>query len=426
MITQVVGSYRLSRTAVFRAFALVLTIAILCTGTAFAASPSGLYHVDIYDGSEITRVSTLKTDAEAIIKQADIELGENDRLSLNEFAAGQDSVIVIYRSSEITFTGVDGKTKTLSFAGRVSDLLASEGITLNNEMVLNLNPNEILKDGMNVSVKYAANVTVTADGEQKAVSMGDGTVRDALEKAGVTLGENDETEPSPDTAVTDGMQITVYRVEYKTRTEEKTVAFDKKSVNSDDMYKGESKVTQKGENGSKNVTYKDKIVDGKVVSSEVIKEEELKKPVTQITAVGTKVQPATTAAAKQTSASPVRTNGSAISELTPPSSLKLVNGVPSSYKSIVRGKAAAYSAPKGSGTASGRKVKPGYIAVNPKQFPYGTELYIVSTDGRVYGYCIAADTGGFVNKGKFTVDLFMNTTSECYSWGARDVIIYVL
>ena len=44
----------------------------------------------------------------------------------------------------------------------------------------------------------------------------------------------------------------------------------------------------------------------------------------------------------------------------------------------------------------------------------------------VYGYGIAADTGGFVKKGKFTVDLFMNTTAQCRQWGARDVIIYVL
>ena len=66
------------------------------------------------------------------------------------------------------------------------------------------------------------------------------------------------------------------------------------------------------------------------------------------------------------------------------------------------------------------------IAVNPKQIPYGTEMWIVSDDGVVYGYCIAADTGGFVNKGKFTVDLYMNSTSQCRQWGARNVTIYIL
>ena len=426
MITQVIGSYKLSRTSVIKAFALVLVIAILCTGTAFAASPSVLYHVDIYDGSEITRVSTLKTDAEAIVKQADIELSEGDRLSLDEFEAGQDSVIVIYRASEISFTSLDGKTETLTFAGRVSELLDKKGVQLSDEVVLNTDVDDIVKDGMSIIIKYAYTVKVIADGETKEVSLGPGTVADALNKAQVTLGKNDETQPAADKALSDGMTITVYRVEFKMRTEEKTVAYEKQSVKSDELNKGESKVTQQGENGLKKVTYKDKIVNGKLDSSTVVNEETLKKPVAQITAVGTKVSVKPTSSVKAASSASVKAKGSAISELTPPSSLNLVNGVPSSYKSIVRGKAAAYTAPAGAGTASGRKVKPGYIAVNPKQFPYGTQLYIVATDGTVYGYAIAADTGGFVNKGKFTVDLFMNTTSECYSWGARDVIIYVL
>lgn len=98
---------------------------------------------------------------------------------------------------------------------------------------------------------------------------------------------------------------------------------------------------------------------------------------------------------------------------------------PKNYKRIVDGTATAYYG--GTGTASGRKPMPGHIAVNPKQFPYGTELYIVSLDGKfVYGYCIAADTGGFAKRNSCTVDLYMNTYEECCAWGYRGVRIYVL
>ena len=140
--------------------------------------------------------------------------------------------------------------------------------------------------------------------------------------------------------------------------------------------------------------------------------------VPQITVVGTKQKPV--------SISSLKNSGKAISELQPPASLQIVNGAPTQYSKIITGKAAAYTDHPGAKTASGRTVKAGYIAVNPKQIPYGTELWIVSTDGIVYGYAIAADTGGFVKKGKFTVDLFMNSESECVQWGARDVVIYVL
>ena len=60
-------------------------------------------------------------------------------------------------------------------------------------------------------------------------------------------------------------------------------------------------------------------------------------------------------------------------------------------------------------------------------FPYGTELYIVSLDGNyIYGYCIAADTGGFVNNSNTLVDLYLDTDDMCYEWGRRDVAIYVI
>jgi len=222
-----------------------------------------------------------------------------------------------------------------------------------------------------------------------------------------------------DTALYDGIQITVYRVQYAERTAQEAIAYSTQTVKSDELFLGTTKVTQKGSNGSKTVVYSDKIVDGQLASSSVVSETVTKEAVPQIKTVGTKEKPAVTVAA-------LKNGGAPISELTPPSSLTLENGVPTSYKRVVTGKAAAYSASAGAKTASGRTVKPGYIAVDPNQFPYGTELYIVSTDGIVYGYCIAADTGGFVKRGKFTVDLFMNSTAQCKQWGSRDVIIYVL
>ena len=45
----------------------------------------------------------------------------------------------------------------------------------------------------------------------------------------------------------------------------------------------------------------------------------------------------------------------------------------------------------------------------------------------VYGYCVAGDTGSFIYDGTGTiVDLFFNTVEECYEFGRRSVIIYVL
>lgn len=417
MITELKGYVKATRATFWKVAALIMAFAVLCAGTAFAAAPSS-YVVDIYDGSEITRVETSKNDAYEIVEQAEIILSDKDKLSLEAFIPGEDSEITIYRAASVTFVDLNGVSTSIVLAGTVSDLLQELAVTVEEGQLVSVPTDTVLYDGLVVKLTNAYHVTVTADGVTTALLIGEGTVADALQQANVSLGENDEVQPAVSEALFDNLEITVYRVTYAQRTVNEKIAFVKKTVKSSSMYEGQSEITQAGQNGEKTVTYRDKIVDGVYASSEVLSETVLTESVPQITTVGTKQ--------KAVAVASLRNGGTPISELMQPAYLKIENGAPTEYKQIITGKAAAYTAAPGSKTASGRTVKPGYIAVNPKQIPYGSELWIVSTDGIVYGYAIAADTGGFVKKGKFTVDLFMNTESECRQWGSRDVVIYVL
>lgn len=417
MITELKGYVKATRATFWKVAALIMAFAVLCAGTAFAAAPSS-YVVDIYDGSEITRVETSKNDAYEIVEQAEIILSDKDKLSLEAFIPGEDSEITIYRAASVTFVDLNGVSTSIVLAGTVSDLLQELAVTVEEGQLVSVPTDTVLYDGLVVKLTNAYHVTVTADGVTTALLIGEETVADALQQANVSLGENDEVQPAVSEALFDNLEITVYRVTYAQRTVNEKIAFVKKTVKSSSMYEGQSEITQAGQNGEKTVTYRDKIVDGVYASSEVLSETVLTESVPQITTVGTKQ--------KAVAVASLRNGGTPISELTQPAFLKIENGAPTEYKQIITGKAAAYTAAPGSKTASGRTVKPGYIAVNPKQIPYGSELWIVSTDGIVYGYAIAADTGGFVKKGKFTVDLFMNTESECRQWGSRDVVIYVL
>ncbi len=417
MITELKGYAKATRVTFWKVTALIMAFAVLCAGTAFAAAPSP-YVVDIYDGSEITRVETSKNDAFEIVEQANIVLSDKDKLSLEAFTPGEDSVITIYRAASVTFVDLNGESVYTVSAGTVSDLLTELGVAVEEGQLVSVPTDTVLYNGLVVKLTNAYHINVTADGVTQALLIGEGTVADALAQANLTLGENDEVMPTLDEALYDNLDITVYRVTYTERTVNEKIAFAKKTVKSASMYKGDSAVTQEGVNGEKSVTYRDKIVDGAYASSEVVSETVIMEAVPQITTVGTKQ--------KAIAVASLRNGGTPISQLTQPVSLKIENGAPTEYKQIITGKAAAYTAAPGSKTASGRTVKPGYVAVNPNQIPYGSELWIVSTDGIVYGYAIAADTGGFVNKGKFTVDLFMNTESECRQWGSRDVVIYVL
>lgn len=398
-----------------RIIATVL-LAVFCAGTVFAAA-TATYTVTIVDDGQARSVITARSDANAILEQAEIEVGADDKVDLSGFTSGENSTITIYRAKNVTVSDGEAFTKSIVAAGTVADAVAKSGITLKESDVLNFSKATLLKEGMSIYVQIAFPVKVTVDGKTAEIEVAGGTVEEAIRAAGVSMNKDDESTPAKDQPVTEGMQIRVDRVEYQLRTQTETIAFEKITEKSVSMYTDQRKVMQKGENGKKEVTYRDRYVNGKLVKTTVDSEKILKEAVDQKTLVGT---------LRRVTKIKLKNGLTPISDLEVPSYVKLdQNGVPTKYKKIVDGKAAAYSG--GWGTASGRKAMPGHIAVDPKQFPYGTEMWIVSTDGKyVYGYAIAADTGGFVQQKTFTVDLYMHSYEEACRWGARQVRIYVL
>ncbi len=209
-------------------------------------------------------------------------------------------------------------------------------------------------------------------------------------------------------------------------TVNETIKFGYKTVKSDKLYKGESEVT-KGKNGEKEVVYKVTVVNGIVMNREVDSEKVIKEAVAQIETVGTKLHAATAVMTSD--------DVKAISTLKPNKPIELdAKGQPVSYKKVINGKSSAYCGCCDSNSTAyfGKNTaRPGYVAVNPKQIPYGTKLYIVSKDGKtVYGYAIAADTGGFAYNGSGRiVDLRMPTGSKCKCgsvWGIKNVNVYIL
>lgn len=414
------GQVKAIRKTLLRVTALIMAIAVLCAGTAFAAT-SETYVTDVYEGSQVTRVESSETDPYAIVAEAGIQLSENDKLILDDFTVGEDSRIIVCRASNVTFTYADGKTENLVFAGRVSELIAEKGVVLSDNLVSSVNVKAVVTNNMEVKILNNYELTINVDNEIRHVKSTAKTVGELLDEQKIVLDADDEVVPSADTELSNELTIDVLRVEYVTREAEESVPFTSTTKYSSSMLKGTKKITTAGVNGTKTVVYKDRVVNGVVESTEVESETVTKKPVTQVTTIGTLVK-----TTSKLGNSKIEKNGKPISELTLPSKYSIgKNNVPTEYKYTITGKAAAYCQPGGK-TATGKPVMPGRIAVNPKQIPYGTEMWIVSDDGVVYGYCVAEDTGGFAKKGKFVVDLYMNSTSQCYKWGSRNVTIYVL
>ncbi len=262
-----------------------------------------------------------------------------------------------------------------------------------------------------ISVTRAVDVTVSVDGVTRTISMAEGTVADALEKAGVTLGENDEISVAMDTVVTEDLTIAVDRVTYEERSEKETVPFASTTYETEDYYEGETVVETEGVNGEKTLVYRDRYVNGELADSSLIEEVVTKKPVDEVTAIGTYVEP------EPEPVAPVVGNAGSTGDF--------------SYSAVYYGNATAYTNDRGLAgdyTASGMPAQVGVVAVDPDVIPYGTELYITTEDGSyTYGYCVAGDTGSFIYDGSGTiVDLFFDTAEECYAFGRQNVVVYVL
>ncbi|MBQ6848136.1 MAG: G5 domain-containing protein [Clostridia bacterium] len=259
-------------------------------------------------------------------------------------------------------------------------------------------------------------VYVTCGDNTVTVDFIKGTVADALLMAGFTPDSDDYVEPSLDTVITETVYVDYVNVQYVSGSYTEAIAFDTKTVYNNSKDKGITELTQKGVNGSREVFYTEKLVNGVSTEKTVTETKVLTNPVSEVKTVGTKVNAIKTSADVED-----------ISTLPVPFTIELdANGNPIKYKSKTTVRATAYSY-TGNNCSTGVAPQPGYIAVNPKVIPYGTKMYIKSPDGSIiYGYAVAADTGGFIKRYPTGVDLFMTTESACTNFGVRNMEIYIL
>ncbi|MBR2877367.1 MAG: G5 domain-containing protein [Clostridia bacterium] len=403
-----------------RRIALLMVVVLFFVSVTAFAVPSKTYDVRIVDGEKIIEVSTSHTEPELILEEQDILVNPayGDELELREFKAGEDgSVIVIKRGVSVSITNYDGSTYAVFASGTVSDAIKTAEIELPEGASVNYSLDEELVEGMEIEVYGAYDIKVKINGAVYEKTVSGKTVGDAISKVGLGISDDDYTKPDESTPLMNGIEIEVIKVTTKIYTVTETLSYTTKHIYTDELEAGKTKVKVEGVNGVREIVYKDCYIDGELIDS-VIKESTItKRPVDKVVEVGTKanIKPSTTP------------SSTPISDLAVPSYVNIgANGVPTNYKKAINAKATAYCIPGGT-TSTGEKARTGYIAVDPNEIPYGTEMYIVSADGkRVYGYCIAADTGSFINSTDWTVDLYMDSESECVNWGRRDIIIYIL
>lgn len=387
-----------------------LLVMVVITVSSVATVMAATRDVNLtYNGERYT-LQTTSGATQDILDQAkaqypEIEVGQQDNISRTE----DDTAInlTVESAYEATVQADDRSHNITAYYGEdVEDVLEKVGVTLGVNDVVEPEENEKVTDDTEIMVIRRYEVTLTADGETRELLAPSNTVRQTLANQEITLGADDLVSVDLDERVCDGMQIVVNRVTYQEVTVTEEIPYEtttKKDVN---LAKGKTIVEVEGQTGSQSVVKRQKMIDGQLSEETVLNTTVLQAPVTKVVTVGAKPK-----------------NGIAVAH--GDGTLTDHNGNTVAYSKVVSGRSTAYTG--GGYTATGKPAAFGRVAVNPKIIPYGTKLYIASPDGKtVYGYAVAADTGGFVRSGTIVADLYYNTYNECVNFGVRNMNLYIL
>lgn len=371
--------------------------------------------VKVVDGSNEITVNTMDLSTDSILGKAGIELGENDKVVRSDDGEGNVELSVL-RAFNVEVIA-DGKTKTIAFVeGTVEDALKATGMKLGTNDKISYSPNTELTPDMEIKIARWYNITVSDAGAEKTTQVPEGTVQDALEFLNIKMGENDILSCALEDKVEENMRIVLDRVTYKEITTKETIAYKTTTKESDSLYVGETQVEVEGSEGERVIKTRQKYVNGELASAEEISNTVTKQPVTRVVLEGT-----------QEKISMIQTNSGKIVDNQTEQILTDANGNQVHYSRLLTGTGTAYTAPPGALTSTGRVAQYGVVAVNPNIIPYGSRLYIMSTDGEiVYGYAVAGDTGGGMMAGWVLCDLYYPTYDDCTVFGCREIAVYVL
>ncbi|MCI2106241.1 MAG: 3D domain-containing protein [Intestinimonas sp.] len=323
-----------------------------------------------------------------------------------------------FATARTTYFITDGdQTVTVSgYVGALDAALKKAGISLSEHDLTS----EVHEDHItHVTITRAMNITVQQGEDSQALIVYGGTVSDLLKQLNVTLGEYDSLSAAADTALADGMTITVT---HRTAVMENTYApIVHQTVYQDDTnaYQGEERVQQTGADGVMAHTVRAVYnSDGTVYSREDLGDSVFRSPTDEIISRGTKV--------RVRSASSLNITNDVLANVSD-RTLTTKSGQTYSYSAVITCVATAYTTQYQSWkrTSTGTTARIGAIAVDPSIIPYGTKMFIVSSDGTItYGVATAEDCGGAI-KGK-KIDLFYDTYRQCILFGRRRCTVYLL
>ncbi len=323
-----------------------------------------------------------------------------------------------------------------TYATDPAEVLDEAGLTLEADDTFVTQPGIGVSE---ITIQRKQVITILHAGQTLEVTSYGESVESLLERLSLILTPEDQVSVALDTHTYDGMSITISRSVQMEETYTTLIPFETIYCYDPSLADGEEKVLTEGIDGQLQCTATVTYLDGVEVNRIVLSQNVVRQPVNAVVAVGTYLEqeapeteptepptePPTQAPTQAPTQPKPEFTGKPIIEdgmiITP-------DGEVLTYTHSKVMKATAYNNQDPGCTiytAIGTLCRVGAIAVDPTVIPYGTRMYIVSNDGKyIYGIAVAEDCGKSIKGDR--IDLYFDTTDECWDFGIRNCTVYFL
>ena len=291
-------------------------------------------------------------------------------------------------------------------------VLAEAGLTLGADDTYTAEAGE---GGSSINGRRSRSVRIDYYGEQLETESYGETVEQLLARLNLSWGPDDAISQPLDTEVFDGMELSVASVIKQNQTYTTVLEHGTVYCNDLTLPEGTEVVLTEGVDGQvvcqAQVTY----INGVESERTLLSEKVVTQPVDEVIAVGCGSEVMSVAVGEE---QPVIGDGLII----------LPTGEVLTYTDTAQFRATAYTHTDAGCdliTATGTTVRWGTVAVDPTVIPYGTRMFIMTSDGSyIYGVATAEDCGSAIKGNR--LDLYMPTYDQCIAFGYQRCTVYFL
>ncbi|HLS35642.1 MAG TPA: ubiquitin-like domain-containing protein [Bacillota bacterium] len=357
------------------------------------------------DGDE-QEVDTRAHTVGELLEDLDVEVGENDYLSMDLDEELTNGATIKYEKANNVYITIDGETDTYQTTKKtLADFFSESDIEVTKNDHVSHEFDQEIFDTLHVVIHKAFEVTVDDGGKKETVWTTRARVKDLLEEQNIELPKKDDKiKPKLNKQLTKEGTIKITRVEKETETVEEAIAFDTETKNDSSLERGKKKTVSEGKEGKKVKEYEIIYENGKVVERKLIGENIEKQPKNKVVAIGTKKkQPKNLVQVSSSNKSSGQPNG------------KTYRMSATAYTADCAGCSGVTST--GINLKKNRNAK--VIAVDPSIIPLGSKVWVEG-----YGYAIAGDTGGSIKGNR--IDVHVPSQSAAYRFGRKTVKVVIV